>query len=177
VDARDAGTGDHSGRVASYATAIGRALGLSREVLAELRMAAGLHDIGKISVPDAVLRKPGPLTPDEWALMRRHAVVGSRILHGAPLSSRVKNGVRHVHEWWNGKGYPDRLKGEQIPLFGRILAVADAFEAMTSARPYREALPAEAALAELERMRGVQFDPAIVDVFARWVRAGLPAED
>lgn len=174
VDARDVYTGNHSGRVAAYAAAIGRALGLPREALAQLNMAAGLHDIGKISVPDAVLKKPGPLTPDEWGLMRRHAVVGSRIIHAAPFSDRVKEGVRHVHEWWNGKGYPDRLKGEQIPLFGRILGVADAFEAMTSARPYREALTPVAALAELERMRGVQFDPAIVDVFTRWVRETLP---
>ncbi|HXF83077.1 MAG TPA: HD-GYP domain-containing protein, partial [bacterium] len=176
VDARDEGTGDHSGRVASYAVAIGRRLGLSDDALAELRMAAGLHDIGKISVPDAVLKKPGPLTAEEWSLMRRHAVVGSRILDGSPFADRVKSGVRHVHEWWNGRGYPDRLKGEQIPLFGRILAVADAFEAMTSRRPYRRALSVVVALAELERMRGVQFDPTIVDVFAAWVREGPPSE-
>ena len=176
VDARDAGTGDHSGRVASYATAIGRRLALPREALAELNMAAGLHDIGKISVPDAVLKKPGPLTPDEWGLMRRHAIVGSRILHASPFSDAVKEGVRHAHEWWNGRGYPDRLKGEQIPVFARILAIADAFEAMTSTRPYRRALSSEEALAELVRMRGVQFDPSIVDLFTQWVHDG-PSPD
>jgi len=175
VDARDSGTGDHSVRVASYAVAIGRRLRLPREAIAELSVAAALHDIGKVSVPDAVLRKPGPLTPDEWGLMRRHAVVGSRILHDAPFGEEVKRAVRHVHEWWNGRGYPDRLKEGQIPLFARILAVADAFEAMTSDRPYRPALSPEEGLAELARMRGVQFDPQIVDLFAEWVEGIAPA--
>jgi len=175
VDARDSGTGDHSGRVASYAVAIGRRLRLTREAIAELSMAAALHDIGKVSVPDAVLRKPGPLTPDEWGLMRRHAVVGSRILHTAPFSEEVKRAVRHVHEWWNGRGYPDRLRGDQIPLYARILAVADAFEAMTSDRPYRPALLPEDSLVELQRMRGTQFDPQIVDLFTAWVRDIAPA--
>ncbi|MDQ7843073.1 MAG: HD-GYP domain-containing protein [Armatimonadota bacterium] len=175
VDARDGETGDHSGRVASYAVAIGRRLRLSGDAIAELSLAAALHDIGKISVPDAVLRKTGPLTPEEWGLMRRHAVVGSRILHDAPFGEAVKQAVRHVHEWWNGRGYPDRLKGEQIPLYARILAVADAFEAMTSDRPYRSALSPEEALAELSRMRGVQFDPQIVDLFSEWVRGVAPA--
>jgi len=175
VDARDGETGDHSGRVASYAVAIARRLRLSRDAIAEVSLAAALHDIGKVSVPDTVLRKTGPLTPEEWGTMRRHAVVGSRILHDAPFSDEVKRAVRHVHEWWNGRGYPDRLRGEQIPLYARILAVADAFEAMTSDRPYRPALSPEEGLAELARMRGVQFDPQIVDLFCEWVKGVAPA--
>lgn len=168
VDARDSGTGDHSGRVAAYAVAIARRLGLSSAAITELDAAARLHDIGKIGVPDDVLMKPGRLTSSQWELMRQHAVVGSSILSSAPLSKAIKEAVRHVHEWWDGRGYPDQLKGDQIPVFARILAVADAFEAMTSGRPYRRALSPEEALAELLRMRGVQFDPTIVDAFCTW---------
>ena len=163
VDARDSETGDHSGRVASYAVEMARRLGLSAEEIAELKIAAELHDIGKIGVPDAILMKPGPLTPEEWDLMRQHAIVGSNILQSTPLSEVVKQAVRHVHEWWGGRGYPDKLHGDQIPLFARILAVADAFEAMTSKRPYRRPFSTEQALAELRQMRGIQFDPQVVD--------------
>ncbi len=165
VDARDSRTADHSDRVANHAVAMARRLGLSSQTIAELEVAAGLHDIGKIGVPDDVLMKPGRLTSSQWELMRQHAVVGSSILRSAPFSKAIKEAVRHVHEWWDGHGYPDELKGEQIPLLARILAVADAFEAMTSDRPYRRALSADEAVAELQRMRGVQFDPAIVDAF------------
>lgn len=165
VDARDSETGDHSGRVAAYAVATARRLGLEPEATADLKIAAELHDIGKIGVPDAVLMKPGPLTDGEWDLMRQHAIVGSSILQSTPLSDAVKQAVRHVHERWDGRGYPDQLAGEQIPVLARILAVADAFEAMTSDRPYRRAFPSARALAELERKRGAQFDPQIVDAF------------
>lgn len=170
VDARDAETADHSGRVALHAVAMARRLRLPAETIEELKIAAALHDIGKISVPDAVLGKPGPLTPEEWEVVRQHAAVGSRILQTAPLSDTIKRAVRHVHERWDGTGYPDRLAGEQIPLFARILAVADTFEAMTSDRPYRRALSAEDALAELEREQGIQFDPHLVNVFCEWAK-------
>jgi len=163
VDARDSDTGDHSGRVASYAVATARRLGLGPEAIADLKIAAELHDIGKIGVPDTVLMKPGPLTSSEWELMRQHAIIGSSILHSTPLSDAIKRAVRHVHERWDGRGYPDQLRGEAIPLLARILAVADAFEAMTSDRPYRRALSPARALSELQRMRGVQFDPTVVD--------------
>jgi len=171
VDARDSETGDHSGRVASYAVAMARRLGLSAEEIAELKIAAELHDIGKIGVPDAILMKPGPLTPEEWDLMRQHAIVGSNILQSTPLSEVVKQAVRHVHEWWGGRGYPDKLHGDQIPLFARILAVADAFEAMTSKRPYRRPFSTEQALAELRPMRGIQFDPQVVDAMCEVAQA------
>lgn len=171
VDARDAETADHSGRVALHAVAMARRLKLPAEAIAELKIAAALHDIGKISVPDAVLTKPGPLTSEEWEVVRQHAAVGSRILQTAPLSDTIKQAVRHVHERWDGTGYPDRLEAEQIPLFARILAVADAFEAMTSDRPYRRALSPEDALAELAREQGIQFDPHLVDVFCEWAKS------
>lgn len=170
VDARDAETADHSGRVALHAVAMARQLKLPAEAIAELKIAAALHDIGKISVPDAVLGKPGPLTAEEWEIVRQHAAVGSRILQTAPLSDTIKQAVRHVHERWDGTGYPDRLAGEQIPLFARIIAVADAYEAMTSDRPYRRALSPEDALAELEHEQGVQFDPHLIDVFCEWAK-------
>jgi len=176
VDARDSHTGDHSGRVAAYAVAIARRLDLSPAAITELDAAARLHDIGKIGVPDDVLMKPGRLTPSQWELMRQHAVVGSSILSSAPLSKAIKEAVRYVHEWWDGRGYPDQLKGDQIPVFARILAVADAFEAMTSGRPYRRALSPDEALAELQRMRGVQFDPTIVDAFCTWAQTVNPGE-
>ncbi|HTE03179.1 MAG TPA: HD-GYP domain-containing protein, partial [bacterium] len=172
VDARDSHTGDHSSRVAAFVLAVARCLDLPPSALAELEVAARLHDIGKIGVSDDILMKPGPLTSGQWELMRQHAVVGSSILHSAPLSQAIKDAVRHVHEWWDGRGYPDSLAGERIPLFARILAVADAFEAMTSDRPYRRALSSQQALAELRRMRGVQFDPQIVDAFCAWAQAG-----
>ncbi len=174
VDARDSETGDHSGRVASCAVAIAQELGLAADTIAELKIAAALHDIGKIGVPDSVLMKPGPLTSAEWDLMRQHAVVGSSILESTPLSAAVKDAVRHVHERWDGGGYPDQLKGEQIPLFARILAVADAFEAMTSTRPYRPALSPAKALGELQRKRNTQFDPRVVDALCR---AATPQPD
>lgn len=170
VDARDSETGDHSGRVALYAVATARQIGLGPEATAELKIAAELHDIGKIGVPDAVLMKPGPLTDGEWGLMRQHAIVGSSILQSTPLSDAVKQAVRHVHERWDGRGYPDQLSGEQIPVLARVLAVADAFEAMTSDRPYRRAFSPARGLAELERKRGAQFDPQIVDAFCAAAR-------
>ena len=170
VDARDSETGDHSSRVASYAVAMGRRLGLSIEEIAELKIAAELHDIGKIGVPDAILMKPGPLTSEEWDLMRQHAIVGSNILQSTPLSEVVKQAVRHVHESWGGRGYPDSLHGEQIPVFARIVAVADAFEAMTSKRPYRRPFTTEQALTELRRVRGIQFDPKVVDAMVEVAR-------
>ena len=172
VDARDSHTGNHSSRVAAFVLGVARRLDLPPSALAELEVAARLHDIGKIGVPDDILMKPGPLTSSQWELMRQHAVVGSSILHSAPLSQAIKDAVRHVHEWWDGRGYPDSLDGERIPLFARILAVADAFEAMTSNRPYRPALPSQQALTELRRMRGVQFDPQIVDAFCACAQGG-----
>lgn len=166
VDARDHYTALHSLHVADYAAAIGASLGL-RDRLSILEQAGLLHDVGKIAIADAVLLKPARLTADEYADIQRHAVVSAEIIGGIPVLAELVPGVRHHHEHWDGSGYPDGLIGEAIPHDARILAVADAFDAMTSDRPYRTGMPAERARAELLAERGHQFDPAIVDVFVR----------
>ncbi len=167
IDAKDSYTGDHSVEVSRLAVTLARAVGLRDEALEELRMAAHLHDLGKIAVPDAILMKRGPLTDEEFAIVRRHADAGYAILRDAPLSERVKLAVRHNHERWDGTGYPSGLSGDAIPLFSRILALADAFEAMTSDRPYRRALPQAEAVTRLRAGAGTQFDPHLVDLFLR----------
>jgi putative nucleotidyltransferase with HDIG domain len=165
LDARDHETEGHSERVTRYATAIGSALGLESASLAALEHGALLHDIGKIGVPDNVLRKPGPLDADEWALMRRHPAFGAEMVGGISFLSQATPVVRHHHERYDGGGYPDRLAGAEIPLVARVFAVADTFDAMTSDRPYRPALTIEAARAEIERCAAVQFDPVVVEAF------------
>jgi len=165
VDARDLATGNHSSRVAEYAEGIARAMRLDEAHAHDAQAAGFLHDLGKIGVPDAILTKRGPLTKEEWIMILRHSVAGYEILRPVPLPERVKLGVRHSHECWDGTGYPDGLVGEQIPLFARIVAVADAFEALTTTRPYRPAWSATEAMEEIRRCRGGQFDPQVVDAF------------
>ena len=169
IDAKDSYTGDHSTRVSDLAAELGRALGLGEPALTNLRMAARLHDLGKIAVPDAILTKQGPLSEHETAVMRGHAEAGYAILQDAPLPEAVKLGVRHNHERWDGQGYPAGLVGEAIPVFSRILAVADAYEAMTSDRPYRPALPQPEAVHRLRAAAGTQLDPTAVEAFVRRV--------
>lgn len=130
-----------------------------------VRQGAELHDIGKLAVPDAILNKPGPLDEEEWTFMRRHTLVGERILAAAPALADVARLVRSSHERFDGSGYPDHLVGESIPLGARVIAVCDAWDAMTTDRPYRRAMEHAEALAELERCSGTQFDPAVVKVF------------
>lgn len=162
VDARDHPTGGHSRRIQALARAIGQALGLDPELMDYLESAALLHDIGKIGVRDAVLLKPGDLSPDERQEVEQHSLIGARILAAAGLPDEVVEAVRHAHEWFDGTGYPAGLAGDRIPLLSRIVAVADAFEAMTADRPYRRGTTWENALAELERHTGRQFDPRVV---------------
>ena len=157
--------GDHSDGVTDLAADVARRLGIRGEELTQLRHAAALHDVGKVAIPDAIIAKPGPLTEDEWAFMRRHTLIGERIIAGAPALARAAVLVRASHEAWNGSGYPDALRGEAIPLGARIIAVCDSFDAMISARPYSPAMSVEAALAELRRCAGTQFEPAIVAAF------------
>lgn len=171
VDARDPYTAGHSRRVRVLAGAIGRALGLGPEALHRLQVAALLHDIGKLGVRDGVLLKAGPLTAAERAEIQEHALIGARILASAGIEPEIVDAVRHVHEWYDGRGYPAGLSGEEIPLLSRILAVADAFEAMTSDRAYRIALPWEVAAWELERGKGHQFDPRVVAAFCGLLRS------
>ncbi|NCB52766.1 MAG: PAS domain S-box protein [Clostridia bacterium] len=160
-------TEEHAERLKDYCGAVGLALKLTAEELNELALLAILHDIGKVGIHQSILKKPGPLTPDEWEEMKRHSEVGYRISQNAPELSVVSDYILSHHERWDGKGYPRRLKGEEIPLFCRILSVADAYDAMTSDRVYRSAMPAEQAKEELRRNAGTQFDPAIVEVFLK----------
>jgi HD-GYP domain-containing protein (c-di-GMP phosphodiesterase class II) len=155
----------HSSNVAELATRVARSLGLGGEALDEIARAAELHDIGKVGIPDAILNKPSGLTGAEWEFIHQHTILGERILHGAPALRPVARLVRASHERWDGSGYPDGLRGEEIPLGARIVAVCDAYEAMTANRTYRAAVSHEVACRELVRSAGTQFDPEVVDAF------------
>jgi putative nucleotidyltransferase with HDIG domain len=164
--ARDRGTDAHSQRIVQLAEATTRKLGGSEEEQHLIRLAALLHDIGKIGIPDAILHKPGPLTAEEWTIMRRHPEIGRQILEEAggifrPLAAIV---AAH-HERWDGKGYPVGLAGEEIPLAARILSVVDSYDAMISHRPYRIPFSMRDARAELQRGAGGQYDPCVVEAF------------
>jgi putative nucleotidyltransferase with HDIG domain len=164
LDIRDASTAMHSQTVGRYAETIARELGLSEELVDRIGLAGILHDVGKIAVPDGVLSKPGPLTDDEYAQMKKHPEVGALIVDGADLKD-VASWVMAHHERPDGRGYPHGLSGPDIPLEARILAVADAYEAMTVDRCYRRALPVMGAREELRRCAGTQFDARVVEVF------------
>jgi two-component system, cell cycle response regulator len=153
---------DHVADVAELAADAARLLGLPGHELDGVRQAAELHDVGKVAIPDAILAKAGPLDEDEWAFVRQHTIIGERIIGAAPALSHVARLVRSTHERWDGKGYPDGLAGEEIPLGARIVAVCDALAAMVTDRPYRLAIDLPAALEELERCAGTQFDPDVV---------------
>jgi diguanylate cyclase (GGDEF)-like protein len=157
---------EHLVGLAELVLAVARELGMAGEELDELARAAELHDIGKIAIPEEILHKPGPLEPDEWAFIRRHTVIGERILGAAPALRPVARLVRSTHERWDGGGYPDGLAGDDIPLGARIVAVCDAYEAIVSDRPYRPALSPELAVEELFANAGTQFDPKVVQVFS-----------
>src|SRR5829696_7506627 len=162
LEARDGYTGEHSDAVERLSVAVAGRLGLNRAQVADVQSTALLHDIGKIGIPDRVLHKPGRLDADECALMHEHPVIGERILRPLPGFGSVATAVRHEHERWDGGGYPDGLAGEAIPLASRIVLACDAWNALVSDRPYRRALPAPGARAELERCAGSQFDPRVV---------------
>jgi two-component system cell cycle response regulator len=162
---RDQDLGEHLEDVAELAVAVGVKLGLRQEQLHQLRWAARLHDVGKMAVPEWILGKPGPLDDHEWGFVRGHTIVGERILEAAPSLGNAGPLVRSTHERFDGTGYPDRLAGDQIPLGARIIAVCDAFDAMVSDRPYRQALAIGEALRELAQGSGTQFDPAVVSAF------------
>jgi diguanylate cyclase (GGDEF)-like protein len=163
---RHPGLEGHLGGVAQLAEAVGRHLGIEGEALDHVRVAAELHDVGKVAIPDAILNKPGPLDDDEWAFMHRHTLIGERIVGAAPALGAVAKLVRASHERWDGDGYPDRTAGEDIPLGARIVAVCDAYDAIVADRPYRRGRSAAEAMDELQRCAGAQFDPAVVAAFA-----------
>jgi two-component system cell cycle response regulator len=175
LEERDTQLAHHLADVADLAEAVGRRLQVPGPDLQRIRQAAELHDVGKLAIPEEILAKPGALTEDEWAFVRRHTVIGERILGSAPALEAAAMIVRSTHERWDGNGYPDRLAGADIPLGARIISVCDAFDAMTSNRPYAVAVTREQALRELFRYAGMQFDPAVVEAFAA-VQADLSTE-
>ncbi|MFH0795819.1 MAG: HD domain-containing phosphohydrolase [Candidatus Omnitrophota bacterium] len=169
VDLRDAYTGGHSERVTKYALGIGEELGLSPEELRVLRYSAVLHDLGKVAISERILHKPTALTTEEWVVMKKHPKLAAQILGKVKFFKDILPAVYHHHEKFDGNGYPDNLRNGKIPLTARILSLADAFEAMTSDRPYRKALSPEEALAEINRESGRQFDPRVVEAFLRYL--------
>jgi HD-GYP domain-containing protein (c-di-GMP phosphodiesterase class II) len=166
---RSPGLREHVGEVLDAATIVGESFGLTSDELEELRLAARLHDVGKLAVPDDVLQKPGPLDADEWAFIQEHTLIGERILVAAPGWGNVGAIVRATHERWDGSGYPDGLVEADIPLAARIIAVCDAYSAMTSHRPYRLPVTDGQAIAELHACAGTQFDPDVVAAFCKVV--------
>jgi response regulator RpfG family c-di-GMP phosphodiesterase len=169
VDAKDAYTRGHSERVGVYASKIARGMGFAKEFIERVYIAGLLHDVGKIGIRDAVITKPERLSPEEYEEIKAHPEIGARILEPVDFLRDVAPCVRHHHEWYDGssRGYPSRLRGDQIPLPSRIILVADTVEAMTSDRPYRDALPLDHVYTELTKYSGSQFDPLVVDACVR----------
>jgi HD-GYP domain-containing protein (c-di-GMP phosphodiesterase class II) len=167
LEAKDSYTADHASSIAELAVEVGAEFGLDDDALRDLRYGAIFHDIGKIAIPDAILNKPGPLTDSEFEVIKTHPIVGEQILAPVPFLEQVRRVVRHDHERWDGKGYPDGLKGRQIPIGARIVLVVDAFHAMVSDRSYRMGMSEEAARQEMLAHSGTQFDPDVVDAFLR----------
>jgi putative nucleotidyltransferase with HDIG domain len=167
VDAKDAYTCGHSERVAVLSKLLASEYGLDEYQVERIYMAGLLHDVGKIGVPEGVLRKPGRLTVEEFEQMKRHPAIGARILQDVKQIQDIIPGVLHHHERFDGRGYPDGLSGQNIPLMGRIICLADCFDAMTSTRTYRRAMPLEVTLADIRRCSGTQFDPALTEAFLR----------
>lgn len=164
---KDNETGNHILRMSHFAQMLARAAGLSEEQADNILLAAPMHDIGKIGIPDSILLKPGKLDPDEWEIMKSHVTIGADLLAGTdiPLLTMARNIALTHHEKWDGSGYPYGLAGEAIPIEGRICAICDVFDALTSERPYKKAWPVEEAIALLHQQKGRHFDPALVDLF------------
>jgi putative nucleotidyltransferase with HDIG domain len=175
LEARDPYTRAHSQRVSHYATALAAKMGCGQEEQDIVKVAGYLHDIGKVGICDAILLKAGPLTPVEYEVVKTHPVIGEQIVQNLGYFTREKSIIRHHHEWWDGRGYPDGLKEHNIPFLARILTVADAFDAMTSNRPYRRARSCKQALDELEGWAGIQFDMEIVVAFQHVMGKDRPA--
>jgi HD-GYP domain-containing protein (c-di-GMP phosphodiesterase class II) len=174
LDERDRYTAVHSNDVAGLAEKIAREMELSEEEIEKVDVAARVHDIGKVAVPDSVLLKPGELSEDEWAVMKRHPVVSAELIEGLEIYAPVADAVRHEHERWDGTGYPDGLKGEQIPLLARVIATADVYNALITDRPYRKAYSTEEANRMIREMRGTVLDPVVVDALLRVLDAKGP---
>jgi putative nucleotidyltransferase with HDIG domain len=165
VEARDAYTGKHAERVAAYGLEIASAVGMKLSDESQVEFGFLLHDVGKVAIPDAILFKPDSLSAEEEALMRRHTVIGADIVADIDFLGSARDVIRSHHERWDGDGYPDGLAGEAIPVAARVFALADALDAVTTDRPYRAAQSLAVARKEIDRVRGTQFDPAVVDAF------------
>lgn len=169
AECRDSETGSHILRISDYAAEVAREIGMSEEDIELLRYASPMHDIGKIAIPDAILQKPGKLTPEEWEVMKQHTVIGSRIFQNSrsPIL-RAASEIAHTHhEKFDGTGYPRGLKGKEIPLFGRIVSLVDIFDAVLSKRCYKSATTFEKAFAYIKSLSGTNLDPELVDAFTR----------
>lgn len=169
IEVRDHYTSGHCQRVANMAVEVGKRLGLTPQELVHLRWAGIVHDVGKIGIPEEILNKPGKLTPEEYEVMKRHPVMGAKILSSSRYAEHILSGVRHHHERIDGKGYPDGISGDEISMQARIIAVCDVWDALTSNRSYRNFFPYEEALAILKAGRGTQFDANVLDVFVHLI--------
>jgi HD-GYP domain-containing protein (c-di-GMP phosphodiesterase class II) len=172
IDAKDPYTRGHSERVASYSMALSRHLGLKQDEVFRIHIAAILHDVGKLGIKDGILNKPGGLSDEEFEIMRQHPSIGAQIMSPIRMLKDIIPGIRNHHETWDGNGYPDRLKGDQIPMVARIIGVADTFDAMTTTRPYQQAMTLDYVLAKMKSMSGSRFDPLVIDAFLAAVEAG-----
>ena len=177
AEAKDPTTGLHLERMYHYSLALARAMEFSEAAALEIATAAMLHDIGKLMVADTILQNPGPLTEDEWAIIRRHPAEGSWILGDSPVLAVARDIARWHHERWDGCGYPDGLRGDEIPLHAALVSVADVYDALTSPRPYKPPWPAERAITELRQLRGNHLHPEAVASFIRLWEQGALLED
>jgi HD-GYP domain-containing protein (c-di-GMP phosphodiesterase class II) len=175
LDLKDLNTGVHSTRLAEWAVRIGQELGLDEGGLADIEVAALLHDAGKVGVPDSILKKPGPLDPDEWRVMRMHPEFSWAVLRLVPGLERASLFALHHHEKFDGSGYPAGLRADEIPIGSRIVSVIDAFDAMVANRPYKVGLPMDEALRRLVKDSGTHFDPLVVEHFVPIARAEMPS--
>jgi HD-GYP domain-containing protein (c-di-GMP phosphodiesterase class II) len=177
IETKDRFMRGHARRVAFYAGLIADRLDLGVEIQERVRISAFLHDLGKVGVPTDLLLRAGALEPGEREIVERHPVIGAHLLKPLDLPYVIPVAIRHHHEWWDGSGYPDGLAGEEIPLEARIIAVADAFDAMTCDRPYRQALRREVVIAEFKRYAGIQFDPTLSRIFLEILEQGVADVD
>jgi putative nucleotidyltransferase with HDIG domain len=173
IDSKDAYTRGHSQRVSEVSVAIGQELGLTQRELKWLKFGGILHDVGKIGIVESILCKQSRLTEDEMVIMREHPEIGDAMVRSISFLEPVRAAIRNHHERWDGTGYPDRLKGKEIPLIARVVNCADTFDACTSTRPYQKAMPLEQALAIMEKLRGTQLDPEVLDALRRVVEKKL----